>query len=84
MTHDFHRLAALSDQVSGVGVTVEPSKTFLNDPVHLEERLASLCADRGRHPVANDSRLVLGAAVAVASRTAITRVGLCMRLLAGI
>lgn len=67
VVHDFHRVEALSDQVSGVGLTVEPSETILHDPVHLEERLASLCADESRHPVANDSRLALAAHGAVAS-----------------
>ncbi|MET3520208.1 GT2 family glycosyltransferase [Mesorhizobium abyssinicae] len=67
VAHDFHRMAALSGQVSGVGLAVEPSETVLHDTLHLEERLASLCADRDRHPVANDSKLALAAHGAVAS-----------------
>ncbi|MER8693885.1 glycosyltransferase [Mesorhizobium opportunistum] len=65
--HDFHRMEALSDQASQVGLTVVPADVVRHDPVHLEERLASLCADRHRHPVADDSRLALAAAGAVAS-----------------
>ncbi|TIN21878.1 MAG: glycosyltransferase [Mesorhizobium sp.] len=65
--HDFHRMEALSDQASQAGLTVVPADVVRHDPVHLEERLASLCADRHRHPVADDSRLALAAAGAVAS-----------------
>ncbi|CAN7637412.1 glycosyltransferase family 2 protein [Mesorhizobium sp. LjRoot246] len=65
--HDFHRMEALSDQASQAGLTVVPEDVVRHDPVHLEERLASLCADRHRHPVADDSRLALAAAGAVAS-----------------
>ncbi|MEZ2129029.1 MULTISPECIES: glycosyltransferase family 2 protein [unclassified Sinorhizobium] len=64
--HDFHRLEALSDQAAEIGLMVPPDVN-LRDPVHLEERLASLCVDRQRHPVAGDSRLVLATAGAVAS-----------------
>ncbi|TGQ31238.1 glycosyltransferase [Mesorhizobium sp. M00.F.Ca.ET.216.01.1.1] len=67
VSHDFRRMEALSDQASEVGMAVVPSEAFRHDPVHLEERLASLCADRRRHPVADDSRLALAAAGAVAS-----------------
>ncbi|WP_190234424.1 glycosyltransferase family 2 protein [Mesorhizobium sp. M4A.F.Ca.ET.050.02.1.1] len=67
VAHDFHRMAALSGQVSGVGLAVEPAETVLHDTLHLEERLASLCADPDRHPVANDSKLALAAHGAVAS-----------------
>ncbi|RWQ40866.1 MAG: glycosyltransferase [Mesorhizobium sp.] len=65
--HDFRRMQALSDQASEIGLTIVPSEAVRHDPVHLEERLASLCADRLQHPVADDSRLALGAAGAVAS-----------------
>jgi len=54
-------------QVSGTGLTVVPSDAVRRDPIHLEERLASLCADSHQHPVADDSRLALAAAGAVAS-----------------
>ncbi|PKA43758.1 glycosyl transferase [Rhizobium sullae] len=64
--HDFRRLEALSGQAAEVGLTVPPDVS-LHDTVHLEERLASLCIDRDRHPVPNDSRHTLGAAGAVAS-----------------
>ncbi|WP_087000547.1 glycosyltransferase family 2 protein [Rhizobium sullae] len=64
--HDFRRLEALSSQAAEVGLTVPPDVS-LHDTVHLEERLASLCIDRDRHPVPNDSRHTLGAAGAVAS-----------------
>jgi hypothetical protein len=64
--HDFHRLEALSAQAAGIGLDV-PADIGLRDPVHLEERLASLCIDRHRHPVAGDSRIALAAAGAVAS-----------------
>ncbi|WEX74187.1 glycosyltransferase [Sinorhizobium numidicum] len=64
--HDFHRLEALSEQAADVGLTV-PADANLRDPIHLEERLASLCVDRQHHPVADDSRLSLAAAGAVAS-----------------
>lgn len=67
VAHDFHRMAALSGQVSGVGLAVEPAETVLHDTLHLEERLVSLCADPDRHPVANDSKLALAAHGAVAS-----------------
>ncbi|WP_267548924.1 glycosyltransferase [Rhizobium rhizogenes] len=64
--HDFRRLEALSGQATEVGLEV-PDDAGLHDPVHIEERLASLCIDRARHPVASDSRLSLAAAGAVAS-----------------
>ncbi|MBM7043704.1 MULTISPECIES: glycosyltransferase [Rhizobium] len=64
--HDFHRLEALSDQATEIGLKVPPD-VGLHDPVHLEERLASLCIDRDQHPVAGDSRLSLATAGAVAS-----------------
>ncbi|CCE99620.1 glycosyl transferase, family 2 (plasmid) [Sinorhizobium fredii HH103] len=64
--HDFHRLHALSHQAEDVGLEVPPDAN-LRDPVHLEERLASLCVDSRRHPVAEDSRLSLAAAGAAAS-----------------
>lgn len=64
--HDFHRLEALSDQAAEIGLEVSPD-VGLNDPVHLEERLASLCIDRRQHPVADDSRFALATAGAVAS-----------------
>jgi hypothetical protein len=66
MQHDFHRLEALSDKANEVGLTLPPN-AGLHDPVHLEERLASLCIDKQRHPVRDDSRLALAAAGAVAS-----------------
>ncbi|MFB9948380.1 glycosyltransferase family 2 protein [Rhizobium puerariae] len=64
--HDFHRLEALAEQAAGIGLEVPPD-VGLHDPVHLEERLASLCMDRRQHPVAGDSRLGLAAAGAFAS-----------------
>src|SRR3546814_3553103 len=59
--HDFHRLDALSERAAEAGMTL-PDDACLRDPAHLEERLASLCTERARHPVAGDSRLRLGAA----------------------
>jgi len=64
--HDFHRLAALSLRAVEAGLSL-PDDACLRDPTHLEERLASLCVERSRHPVAGDSRLRLGAAGATAS-----------------
>lgn len=64
--HDFRRLEALSDQATEIGLDVSDG-AGLRDPVHLEERLASLCIDRERHPVSSDSRLSLAAAGAAAS-----------------
>ncbi len=64
--HDFHRLQALSHQAEDVGLEVPPDAN-LRDPAHVEERLASLCVDSQRHPVAEDSRLSLAAAGAAAS-----------------
>jgi hypothetical protein len=64
--HDFHRLHALAAQAEDVGLQVSRDAN-LRDPMHLEERLASLCVDSQRHPVADDSRVALGAAGAVAS-----------------
>jgi GT2 family glycosyltransferase len=64
--HDFRRLEALSDQAAEIGLEVAPD-IGLRDPVHLEERLASLCIDQSQHPVADDSRLALAAAGACAS-----------------
>jgi GT2 family glycosyltransferase len=64
--HDFHRLQALAHQAEEVGLEVPPDAN-LRDPTHIEERLASLCVDRERHPVAEDSRLSLAAAGAAAS-----------------
>jgi hypothetical protein len=64
--HDFKRLEALSGQAAEIGLAVPPDIN-MRDPVHLEERLASLCVDRQRHPVSGDSRLSLAAAGAIAS-----------------
>jgi hypothetical protein len=64
--HDFHRMEALSHQADEIGLTVR-SDVNLHDPIHLEERLASLCMDRSRHPIVGDSRFGLGAAGAAAS-----------------
>jgi len=64
--HDFHRLDALSHCAGEVGLALPPD-ACLRDPAHLEERLASLCTERTRHPVAGDTRIRLGAAGAVAS-----------------
>ncbi|WP_026621384.1 hypothetical protein M728_003807 (plasmid) [Ensifer sp. WSM1721] len=64
--HDFHRLHALAAQAEDVGLVVSHDAN-LRDPMHLEERLASLCVDSQRHPVADDSRIALGTAGAVAS-----------------
>ncbi|WFU04477.1 glycosyltransferase family 2 protein (plasmid) [Rhizobium sp. CB3171] len=66
MEHDFHRIDALSDQAAEIGLTV-PEDVNLHDPVHLEERLASLCMDKSKHPMVSDSRFALGTAGAVAS-----------------
>ncbi|MBB4569429.1 glycosyltransferase family 2 protein [Rhizobium leucaenae] len=66
MQHDFHRIDALSDQAAEIGLTV-PEDVNLHDPVHLEERLASLTMDKSRHPMVSDSRFALGTAGAVAS-----------------
>ncbi|PDT53396.1 MULTISPECIES: glycosyltransferase family 2 protein [Sinorhizobium] len=64
--HDFHRLHALSQEAEEVGLEVPPDAN-LRDPTHIEERLASLCVDQQRHPVAEDSRFSLAAAGAAAS-----------------
>lgn len=64
--HDFHRLQAVTAQAKNVGLEVSHDAN-LRDPTHLEERLASLCVDSRRHPVADDSRVALDAAGAVAS-----------------
>ncbi|HEY9547932.1 MAG TPA: glycosyltransferase, partial [Kiloniellaceae bacterium] len=64
--HDFHRLDALSERAAEAGMTL-PDDACLRDPAHLEERLASLCTERARHPVEGDSRLRLGAAGVAAS-----------------
>jgi glycosyltransferase involved in cell wall biosynthesis len=64
--HDFRRLEALSDQANEIGLDMRDD-AGLRDPVHLEERLASLCIDRELHPVPSDSRLSLATAGAVAS-----------------
>ncbi|TXI12617.1 MAG: glycosyltransferase [Rhizobium sp.] len=64
--HDFRRLEALSDKATDIGLDL-PDDAGLRDPMHLEERLASLCIDRERHPVASDSRISLATAGAVAS-----------------
>jgi hypothetical protein len=56
----------LSDQATEIGLEVPPD-IGLRDPVHLEERLASLCIDRDQHPITDDSRFSLATAGAVAS-----------------
>ncbi|HMF50377.1 MAG TPA: hypothetical protein VK603_17115, partial [Candidatus Saccharimonadales bacterium] len=66
MQHDFRRLEALSDQAAEIGLTVPPDAN-LRDPVHLEERLASLCVDERQHPVADDTKLALAVAGVAAS-----------------
>jgi hypothetical protein len=64
--HDFRRLEALTAETANVGLEM-PSDPALRDPVHLEERLASLCIEEPLHPVEGDSRLRLAAAGAAAS-----------------
>ncbi|NIA69569.1 glycosyltransferase [Pelagibius litoralis] len=64
--HDFHRLAALCRQTAELGVILRED-VCLRDPAHLQERLASVCVDKARHPVADDSKLALGRAGAAAS-----------------
>ena len=64
--HDFRRLEALTDQAAQIGLAMRPDAN-LHDPVHLEERLASLCVDRRQHPVADDSRFALAVAGVTAS-----------------
>jgi GT2 family glycosyltransferase len=64
--HDFRRFEALENEAAAEGLTV-PEDIGLRDPLHVEERLASLCTDAARHPVRGDSRLRLGAAGAAAS-----------------
>lgn len=64
--HDFRRLDALSQIAEEAGLALPPD-ACLRDPTHLEERLASLCTERARHPVEGDTRLRLGAAGVVAS-----------------
>jgi hypothetical protein len=66
--HDFRRLAALSAHAAGAGLALQED-ACLRDPIHLEERLASLCTESGRHPVDSDSRIRLGAAGAAACLT---------------
>lgn len=66
IAHDFHRLAALSRRADEAGLAL-PEDACLRDPTHLEERLASLCVERSRHPVDGDTRLRLAAAGAAAS-----------------
>lgn len=64
--HDFLRFKAISGHAGEVGREVAPD-LGMQDPTHLEERLASLCVDEARHPVESDSRFRL--AVAGASAT---------------
>ena len=64
--HDFRRLQALSAETATVGLKLPPA-VALHDPVHLEERLASLCIEEPLHPVRGDSRLRLATAGAAAS-----------------
>lgn len=64
--HDFHRFDALSREAARNGLAA-PKDLGLRDPIHLEERLASLCADRKQHPVEDDSKLRLAAAGFAAS-----------------
>lgn len=64
--HDFLRFKALSDHAAEVGRAVAPD-LGMHDPKHLEERLASLCVDKARHPIESDSRFRLGVAGAAAA-----------------
>lgn len=66
--HDFKRFEALARESAAEGLTL-PEDVGLRDPLHLEERLASLCTDPPHHPVDDDSRLALATAGVAASLT---------------
>src|SRR3546814_19659630 len=57
--HDFHRLDALSERAAEAGLTL-PDDACLRNPAPPEERLASLCTERARHPVAGNSNSEAG------------------------
>jgi len=64
--HDFRRFEALSREASERGLRMR-REVGLGDPLHVEERLASLCVDRAQHPVPGERRLRLARAGAAAS-----------------
>lgn len=57
--HDEARYAAMRRHAPAAGVTIA-AKPGLADPLHLEERLASLCFDPAQHPYPADRRAALG------------------------
>lgn len=59
VNHDDHRYAALRAHGLHTGLVIDDAPG-LNDPAHLEERLASLAFDPMRHPYPNDCRAKLG------------------------
>ena len=57
--HDEQRHAAMRRQAAATGVAIAPAPG-LADPLHLEERIASLCFDPAGHPYPGDHRAALG------------------------
>lgn len=57
--HDEQRYAAMRTQAAATGVAMA-SAPGLADPLHLEERIASLCFDLAQHPYPDDRRPRLG------------------------
>jgi GT2 family glycosyltransferase len=57
--HDAQRYAAMRRHAPAAGVTIT-AEPGLADPLHLEERLASLCFDPAHHPYPADRRAALG------------------------
>jgi glycosyltransferase involved in cell wall biosynthesis len=69
LEHDAHKYRVVADQARAVGYAVSAS-LGMRDHHHVATRLASLCADRVRHPYPGDSRLGLAIRGAFASRIA--------------
>jgi Glycosyl transferase family 2 len=78
LLHDIEKYKMLREHAGRAGLVAAP-EPGLNDPHHLEMRLASLCLARQDHPFSSDKRLHLAMRGALATLRA--RFGLRRRLL---
>ena len=69
LAHDAHKETVLRDKVAAAGLRLR-GRPQLRDPVHLEQRLASLRLDPSGHPYPGDGRIMLALRGAAASRRA--------------
>ncbi len=69
LEHDASRFQALAARAVALGLPFRP-EPGLRDHNHLSNRIASICSDPVRHPIASDTRVALGLRGAWASRAA--------------